>query len=260
MTVTEFACREAGLVDDVRLFARRARFAGWDLLRLADELKVTGFKQRFDEATAAGVAADLGRRVDRYMRDALLGGPSALALRPVPELAAMVAPSLRPEATTYDPFREGGRLVCGPTGVGKSVAGIAALRRMHPLRPADMNALWDTGEIKWSCTWVRAFELAKASLETAFGSGEAELVTEARSAQFLVLDDLGWESKRAGADDAVAEVIAARYDTGRVTYATTGMRLPKFIDRYGSAVVRRLVEAGNNKGKVIDLWTDSEAR
>jgi DNA replication protein DnaC len=175
----------------------------------------------------------------------------------VEELGKLVAPNLRPEALEYDPFKAGGRLVCGPTGVGKSVAGIAALRRMNGLKPANMNDLWEKDEAGRRCVWVRAFSLPNARLEVGLGEGEAPLVASAVAADFLVLDDLGWESKRAGADDVVTEVIAARYDTGRITYATTGLTLAKFIDRYGSAVARRLVESGGIKGKVVDLWTEA---
>jgi DNA replication protein DnaC len=79
-------------------------------------------------------------------------------------------------------------------------------------------------------------------------------VSRAVTARFLVLDDLGWESRRSNADDVVCEVIAARYDAGRITYATTGLRIGQLEERYSSAVVRRLLESGGLKGKVIDCW------
>lgn len=254
--IVEQGCEAVGLGEDMRLFARRARFAGWPPEKLEAELAVPGVKERFAGAVEAGVAADLRRRTDRYMRDALLDGPRALALLDVPALTKLVAPQLRQEATDYDPFKMGGRLVCGPTGVGKSVAGIAAMRRLCPLRPANLNDLWDKPETGPTSMWVRAFGLSNARLETKLGDGEPAMVTSAIITDFLVLDDLGWESKRAGADDVVAEVVAARYDAGRITYATTGLPYQQFVDRYGSAVARRLVEAGGLKGKIIDFgWS-----
>jgi len=255
-TIVDLGCEAVGLGADTRLFARRARFAGWTKEKLEAELAAPGVKERFAAAVEAGVAADLRRRTDRYMRDALLDGPRALALLDVPALTKLVAPQLRQEATAYDPFKMGGRLVCGPTGVGKSVAGIATMRRLCPIQPANLNDLWDKPETGPTMMWARAFGLANARLETRLGDGEASSVSAAIDASFLVLDDLGWESKRAGADDVVAEVIAARYDAGRITYATSGLPQQQFIDRYGSAVARRLVEAGGLKGKIIDFgWS-----
>lgn len=254
-TKTLEACRAVGMGDDVRLFVRRARFAGWHPARFDEELKVPeGLPARFAADVRAGVAVDLDRRIDRYMRDLLIDGPIALAKYSVEQLATFVNPKLQAEALTYDPFTAGGRLIAGPTGVGKSVAGIAVLRRMHGLQPANMNKLYDEANDGNGCAWVRAFELPNARLENRLGDGEAELVTEAIKARFLVLDDLGWESKRAGADDVVVEVIAARYDAGRPTYATTGLTLPKFTDRYGTAIGRRLTDAGGLKGTVVNLW------
>jgi hypothetical protein len=102
--------------------------------------------------------------------------------------------------------------------------------------------------------WVRAYDLPNARLEHSFGEGEADLVRAASTAELLFLDDLGWESRRAGADDVVMEVLGARYDAGRITVATTGMPTKQLVDRYGEAVVRRIVESGGMPGKVLDLW------
>jgi DNA replication protein DnaC len=179
----------------------------------------------------------------------------------VDELAKLVTPELKAEALLYDPFKNGGRLVCGPTGVGKSVAGVAALRRAHGLRPANMNELWDKDNLGRSLLWVRAFDLPNARLLLkGLGEGEAPLVAAAITADFLVLDDLGWESRRAGADDVVTEVIAARYDAGRITYATTGLTLAKFTERYGSAIARRLTETAGIRGEVVDLWPSRDSK
>ncbi len=249
------ACRAVGMGDDVALFKRRARFAGWHPERFAAEAQQpAGLRERFAAAVDVGVAADLARRIDRRVLEALADGPKALATFGVDELAKLVTPELQAEALLYEPFKMGGRLVCGPTGIGKSVAGVAALRRAHGLRPANMNELWDKDNLGRVCLWVRAFGLPNARLANGLGGGEAPLVAAAVAADFLVLDDLGWESRRAGADDVVTEVIAARYDAGRITYATTGLTFDKFTDRYGSAIARRLTETAGLKGEVVDLW------
>lgn len=242
-------------------FARKVRFAGWDRERLRAELAVPGAAGRFAEAVEAGLAADVDRRLTGLMASLLAVGPKALAELSCDALAALTSDTrLKGITRDYDPFTHGGRLVCGPTGTGKSVAGIGALRRAVNLKPFDLSEpesdlFYGSGRQPRGreFAWVRAFDLPNARLAHALGQGEAELVKRASTVDFLVLDDLGWESKRAGADDVVSEVIASRYDAGLITYATTGLRFEQFEDRYSSAVVRRLTEAGI-KGKVIDLW------
>ena len=80
------------------------------------------------------------------------------------------------------------------------------------------------------------------------------MVAEAKRTHVLFLDDVGWESRRAGADDVISEVIASRYDSGYPTYVTSGLTLAGFTERYGDAIVRRIVECGGMSGKVVDLW------
>lgn len=243
--------------------SRKASYAGWDGARFREENKLPGMAQRFAEAIDAGLDAELERRRTRRMENVLAAGPLALADWPAPALSALIKDSrLRAIAADYDPFLSGGRLVCGPTGIGKSVAGIAALRRCESLKRHDLS-LTDREEFMQEHAgtrervrrnaWARAFDLPNARLANGLGKGEAELVSAAIKADFLVLDDLGWESRRAGADDVVTEVIAARYDAGRFTYATTGLSLEQFGERYGSAVIRKLTES-RVKGSVLDLW------
>jgi DNA replication protein DnaC len=255
---------QLGLTDvadlDLRLGA-----AGWSLERVRAECEMPGARERFDAAVEAGRSAEVERQVSRRMKIALGTGPIVLASLPVEELADFAPDTtLRKVAREYAPAEHGGRLVCGPTGIGKSVAGIAALRRfLHRTMLAQLakpqTRDWMTGgdwtvDHSQQAAWIRAFDLPNARLAQSLGKGEADLVTLAMRVGFLVLDDLGWESKRAGADDVVTEVIAARYDAGRVTYATTGLKLEQFEARYSSAIVRRLIETGRVKGKVLDRW------
>lgn len=247
-------CARFGL-EDRREMSRRASFAKWDIDRLRLEAYQDGGRERFAAAVETGIDLDLDRRVLRQMRIWLTAGPQGLAAMPVAQLAKLTSDDrLAAIATDYDPFKTGGRLVCGPTGTGKSVAGVATLRRVHGFRRADMTQLGGSNDRGGSRGWVRAFDLPNARLAHGLGDGEAPAVSEAIAAQFLVLDDLGWESKRAGADDVVAEVIAARYDAGRITYATTGLKFEQFEERYGSAVVRRITDVGGLKGSVVNLW------
>jgi len=215
--------------------------ASWNRARVEAEIETAGWQERL---TAAGVAATekQAELVAGRLRRTLESGPIALAGFGLSALAGMVKNTkLKALAESYAPFEHGGRLILGPTGVGKTVAGVAVCRRTLASPSAGAS-------------WVRALDLPNARLQQSLGSGEAALVSSATSAGFLVIDDLGWESKRAGADDVCVEVLATRYDRGLPTYVTSGLTRAAFIERYGDAIVRRIVEAGGLPGKVVDLW------
>lgn len=249
----------AGLTEDqVQVIAR---YCPWNRDRLAEEVRHEGWEAAMLRDSEATRAFDLAARATGHLRLLLGDGPSALANHSVAELAALCSKgSLRDLCHRYDPTQHGGRLVCGPTGVGKTAAGVAVVRRIC----AEPYAQWAidrefedplrrrTNAIV--CHWARAQDLPNSRLHAALGNGEAEEVESAKDCDFLVLDELAWESKRASADDVILEVIAARYDSGKPTYATTGLKLEQFTERYGDAVIRKLIQAGGKPGKVLDLW------
>lgn len=183
----------------------------------------------------------------------LAEGPAALADAPIERLVELAQGKLRTLALSYHPDEHGGRLVAGPTGVGKSVSAVAVLRR---LIRAHVVA---HGFALPRVAWAKATDLANARLGHALGKGEASAVISAAKAEFLVLDDLGWESKRASGDEAVVEVLSERYDSGFITLATTGQTVSALNDRYGEAVVRRIVESGGKPGRILDLWPAEKA-
>lgn len=253
-----------GLGVSVAEASRLVSGAGWNTERLVEEFRSEGWQVRLRVAAAEAEALSIEKEVTRSLVSLVRSGPAAAAAKSHAELLAMIkAPKLREFAEGYDPAIHGGRLIMAPTGVGKSIACLVAVRRRFMARAVENRRRVSTGEsIEWdprkmppaTHLWTRAFDLANARLEHALGDGEASATREASRCGFLVLDDVGWESRRAGADDAVLEVIAARYDAGLVTCATTGLRMDQFIERYGEAVMRRLVEAGGPGGKVLDLW------
>lgn len=205
------------------------------------------------------------RKLRQIMSQALHSGPMALWAKPASELAALIrSTKLRTLAEGYDPTRDGGRLVAGPTGTGKSVAGVAIIRRLAELEASKTEEPFG-GAFEWDpeapdpappLLFVRALDLPRALLESGLGKGEPELVRFAAETRFLVLDDVGWESKRASAGDVVVEVVARRYDAGLPTYVTTGKRLDEFVEAYGDAVARRICETGGRPGKTMDLWSE----
>jgi DNA replication protein DnaC len=208
------------------------------------------------------------KKTSELLRDMLAPfGPVVVAEWPRDALLARVkVDSLRKLATSYNPPKHGGRVVSGPTGLGKSLAAVATIRRVwcRPLAEqffADnygfMQALLAGRQPR--ILWARAFDLPNARLQQKFGTGESTLVERAKRADFLVLDDLGRESKRAGAEDVVEEIVFDRYDSGRLTIVTTGLRVADLLARYGDAVVRKVTESGNLTGAALALFEGEAA-
>ncbi|MBE7480246.1 MAG: hypothetical protein HS104_09720 [Polyangiaceae bacterium] len=250
--VTETVCPVLDI--DREELVRRSRIAGWRLWTWTDELAEPGWEQRFADALDAGkqrLAEQKRQTIAFRVGHALTDGPFALGSLSMTELLERIDAKLRPLAEQLSP-EHGGRLICGPTGIGKTTALVAATRRLiadnveHP----DPNRPLAGVDLRW----VRAADLPIARLGHGLGHGEAELVERARNCQILCLDDLGWESRRAGADDVIGEVIAYRYDTGRVTWVTTGLKPEQVVEKYGEAFTRKICEAGARAGKVLDLW------
>lgn len=239
-------------------FVRRARLARWPAPRFREELELEGWESRF----AADLAAETERRVRLRMARALRYGPVALGELTGPELLRRVDARLRPLAEGLRP-EHGGRLITGPTGTGKTSALVAVTRRLlaeqRDLPELTVEQQFDGVEPYDEFLWVRAMDLPVARLELALGRGEAELVAKAKRVDVLLLDDLGWESGRAGADSVIAELLAHRYDAGLISWATSGMRIEQLAERYSDAMVRRICEAGGKAGKVVDLWGKSTA-
>ena len=242
---------------------RIKRFCRWDRERISAEFRSEGWERRI---LAHAIAAENLKIAEETTAAVLAGlsesGPKSVAAFTVEELIAKCsAPKLRELAMNWNPFAHGGRLVCGPTGRGKTLAAVAVVRRFFS-EPYVRERLWTEAMVRtepgWykrpGWRWVRAFDLVNARLQTGLGKGEADLVRDAVRADFLVLDDLGWESQRANNEDVVVEVIAKRYDAGKPTYVSTGQKLDDLIARYGDAFVRRVQDAGGRSGKVINLW------
>jgi DNA replication protein DnaC len=246
-----------GLKDDLEI-GKMLRFAGWDLARLHQESMKPGSRERFQSEVEKGKERAVSARVAEIMRSALLNGPEFLAVLSQEELDARIhRDELKRVARTCEPDRDGGTLMCGPTGLGKTTVAASIVRRWYALPIARLSVCDREAYEKTrfpSLEWARAFDLNNARLEHKFGTSEPEVITDAKRCDFLVLDDIGRESRRPGSEDVIEEVLQERYDKGRVSFVTTGLRLEQVVERYGDAVVRRIVEAGGKPGKVVDLW------
>jgi hypothetical protein len=240
--------------------------AAWPVYRLQRELNAEGWLDRLE---AAGDAADEERRrlddaaVDGAVAAIFQTGPSAMvALDPAKRLERLSPKPLRWVAEKYSPSEHGGLLIVGPTGVGKTLSVVHAVDRLaRPAFRADLREVQhdvrrDRREIAVRThaappvVWFRSFELGKARRQAPLGEGEAPLVLEAIKAPIAVLDDLGWEDPR---DTAIAEIIAERYDAKRPTIVTSGLRPEELEQRYGSALLRRIID-GEPKGRIVNAF------
>jgi hypothetical protein len=123
-------------------------------------------------------------------------------------------------------------LLMGDTAAGKTSLAIAML---------DAWVRQDTYARK-GARFVESYWLAGARGRHPLGQGEAPLVREAMGATLLVLDDLG--SEVGDHRNVIADVIFHRHNEELPTWITTGWTPEQLMERYGSQVVRRVVEHG----------------
>jgi DNA replication protein DnaC len=158
-------------------------------------------------------------------------------------LGAISAKPLRRWATTYD--AQAGSLLLGATGVGKTAAAVFARRRLVRARCAA-----ELGHV-YQAPLLRAADIGAILREHPLGRGMPGPLRDAETADLLILDDLGWEQDRDRA--AVADLIAARYDSRRPTVATSGLGQAALARRYGDAVVRRIIECEGRRGAIVEV-------
>lgn len=131
----------------------------------------------------------------------------------------------------------GDMILHGDTGSGKTSLVVAMLDAWVK-QDIDQRA---------GARFVESYWLSGARARHALGQGEAPPVVAAMTATLLVLDDLGSES-----DDrrnVISDVIFHRHNEELPTWITTGFSVDQLMARYGSAVIRRIVE----HGKVVEL-------
>lgn len=193
--------------------------------------------ERFSEADIARRVALWGPRDLRSLSDAVI--------------ASKVKPRLRQLVESAD--LPGQLLLIGPTGCGKTLTAFALARRWLTSQYRRVYSAPDMGDRIRRIpkpVWQNVTRLSDACQQHPLGRGEADDITEAMDAPFLILDEFGWEPAR---DATFRKVIAARSIDGLPTIATSGFTKPQIQERYGDAVVRRLNELRGEKTKTIDL-------
>jgi DNA replication protein DnaC len=110
----------------------------------------------------------------------------------------------------YPGSTEKGLLLMGPSGVGKTHLGVAALKEL--IRRGH-NGLF--------CDYRELLKEIQASYNPASESTEMAILEPIRTAEILVLDDLGASKPSAWVLDIIGLVLNARYNEKRVTILTT---------------------------------------
>lgn len=179
--------------------------------------------------------------------------PSFLATAKPDDLRARVRDVRLKKAALGWSWGDGGLLLLGRTGIGKSSAAAWLFRRL-------LRMGWEGGGAPWAraqgLRWCSADDLARARGEHGLGRGEAPAVEIAERTELLFLDDLGWDRDPA----VVSSVLHARYEAQRPTIATSGRTVDELVATYGAAVMRRLNDAGGRGSMtIVDCFGGSGA-
>jgi DNA replication protein DnaC len=116
------------------------------------------------------------------------------------------------------PTTEKGLLLIGPSGVGKTHLAVAALKE-----------LIKRGHEGLFCDYRELLKEIQASYNPASESTEMAVLEPIRTAELLVLDDLGASKPSAWVLDIIGLVLNARYNERRMTILTTN-----YLDETGS--------------------------
>lgn len=256
------ACEQSGL--DRTELVRRCRAVDWRQHQLAQEIEVGGWLDRLNEAVSQ---EDERRRrarekgIKKAVDEAFKSGPRTMIELDAEPLLKLIPAALRKLARELTE-KQGGVLALGPTGAGKTATMVFLGRRLIRERyeAFEVNSM-ERSERFWGMDvgrifgWARAVDIATARRKHGLGS-EAPEIDAAKAPTTLVIDDLGWEPK---GDTAIPEVIAERYDRGFQTLVTSGLTWTQLVDRYGEALLRRVLESGGVKGRIVSLFPKTEA-
>ena len=170
---------------------------------------------------------------------ALAGVPMAWTDNTETYLRAVKSPKMRAIGERYA-LTNGSLLTTAPTGAGKTASAARALRRL--IRAAKL------GDAVCHVLWTNGSELARARRRHKLGEGDAPVIVDAKRAPLLVIDELRLHAD----DEAVMDVVDARYLAGFVTIVTTGATLDELVSHYGAACVRRF---SGPVGAVVSGWS-----
>jgi len=206
------------------MFERRAR---WELTRL---------RGRDSSAVRAKIA-----RLEHALEERAKLSRWFLQATPEQRRKAVAAPLLR----AIDGYQGNhGFLLVGEPDKGKTTAAYLAV-----------EGLWAAGlrddKPFPRVTIMKAVDLGNARRTHGLGAGDPALIKQAKAAQLLLLDDLGQDERR---DPVMFEIFDARYERGLVSIVTSGFTWDALTTMYSEALMRRILQAGPNKGRFVSLF------
>lgn len=173
--------------------------------------------------------------------------PPFLAPPNVATLMSRISDQRLRDTAAWWHWERGNLVLLGPSGVGKSTAAAAIVKRMVAMGIQEGGFAWQ------ACTgirWFAATELELARRQHPLGQGEAPEITRACNARLLVLDNAGWDRGTA----AVAHVLDQRMERGLQTIVASAMRQEDLLRHYRDEVVRRIIESGGKQARVVDCF------
>lgn len=202
------------------------------------EIAAAWNEAREEEQGRREAAAEAKRKAERaaYVREITPGRLRAVGAPPRAVEAWEAGLKRTKAAEAVDKAMNEGKTFCllkGGTGVGKTVAAVAAMAAV--LLADERDDL--------PCLFVRAVEGARLGL---YDAEDKALVGQMIKATVLVVDDLGAEFMSEGSiwRTILDEVIDTRYGDRATTILTTNLDSAAFKARYGERISDRIRHAG----------------
>lgn len=222
----------------------------------ASKMLVNELRRRSEERKSALIE----RAANRAWATTQLEGIAAKR-PPTEELLGYITDQrLRAFAERFDPEQHGGAMVLGPTGIGKTIAALCLMLRCMAKEARDSFeselAVPFSEEIapRRAKSWAAydARDLGNAMQHTGLSDADHASIARAKTADFLILEDLGWE--RGFHVEALIDIAAPRYRRCLSTIVTSGERHEALRERYTDAVLRRFWNVDGKDGAIVDCW------
>lgn len=212
-----------------------------------EKLRAEYEAERLEKARKAGEAL-----AQQLVAPALewLPKPWAHAQVGTPEFARTCrAASFRRFAETFSPKQHGSALLLGKSATGKTTSVVAMDRRLIAeglTSGMDLEAQYTkpTPALKFASkiVFATAADIVRSRRIHGLGEGDPPLIQKGRAASLLIIDEAG--SEPVDRDGELFALVNDRYNYDAPTIVTSGLTSAEFAQRYGDAMLRRLIERG----------------